>query len=263
MKLCRFRPLDSEGALRSGVLEGDRVYAVQTEWPGMAARTGEAWTLQQVRLLAPVTPSKIVGLARNYRRHAAEMSGSVPAEPLIFLKPPSSVIGPGDTIELPPDCERVDYEGELAVVMGRRCSRLGQDEDIRSYVAGYTCLNDVSARDIQKRDVLYDRAKGFDTFCPLGPVIDTDLDWKRATIETWVNGKLHQSAPASDMIYPVDHLVRWISHVMTLLPGDVIATGTPEGVGPLTAKDTVEVVIDGIGRLSNPVALRTESHRRA
>lgn len=256
MKLCRFHPLDSQAEVRAGVVEGDRVYAMQTGWPTMGARTGESWPLSQVQLDAPVVPSKIIGLGRNYKQHAAEMSKPVPAEPLMFLKPPTSVIGPGVTIELPPDSGRVDYEGELAVVMGRRCFRLGPDEDIRPYVAGYTCVNDVSSRDMQKRDGLFDRAKGFDTFCPLGPVMDTDLDWKKATVETWVNGNRKQSAPVTDLIFPVDMLVRWISQIMTLLPGDVIATGTPEGVGPLSPNDVVEVVIEGIGRLSNPVAKR-------
>jgi 2-keto-4-pentenoate hydratase/2-oxohepta-3-ene-1,7-dioic acid hydratase in catechol pathway len=257
MKLCRFRPLDVPGdEVRTGVVEAGSVHEVRGDWPSAGSRTGKNWPLDRVRLLAPVTPSKIVCLGRNYKLHAAETKTSVPSEPLIFLKPPSSVIGQDDTIELPPDVGRVDYEGELAIVIGRRCFGLSEGEDFRPYVAGYTCLNDVSARELQNKDVLYDRAKGFDTFCPLGPVIETDLDWRKATIQTLVNGAQKQSAPASDMIYQVDLLVGWISRIMTLLPGDVIATGTPEGIGPIVANDVVEVVIEGIGRLRNPVSNR-------
>jgi 2-keto-4-pentenoate hydratase/2-oxohepta-3-ene-1,7-dioic acid hydratase in catechol pathway len=207
--------------------------------------------------VAPIAPpSKIVGMARNYRKHAEEMGKVVPQEPLIFLKAPSSIIGPGDTIELPPESSRVDYEGELAVVIGRRCSRLGPDEAIEPYIAGYTCLNDVSARDFQKKDGLFARAKGYDTFCPMGPVMETEFDWKKARLETLVNGKQHQYGDSSEMIFSIDAQMRFISNVMTLLPGDVIATGTPEGVGTLAAGDVVEVVIEGIGKLSNPVAMR-------
>ena len=258
MKLCRFSVSDSaDGAIRDGVLEGDRVHEVKGEWPAGLSRSGESWPLDRVRLVAPVAaPSKIVGMARNYRKHAEEMGKVVPQEPLIFLKPSSSIIGPGDTIELPPESSRVDYEGELAVVIGRRCSRLGPNEPIEPYIAGYTCLNDVSARDFQKKDGLFARAKGYDTFCPMGPVMETEFDWRKTRLETLVNGERHQYGDSSEMIFAIDAQMRFISNVMTLLPGDVIATGTPEGIGPLAAGDVVEIAIEGIGKLSNPVAMR-------
>ena len=258
MKLCRFRMSDAaDGRIRDGVLEGDQVHEVKGEWPAGLSRSGESWPLDKVRLMAPIaTPSKIVGMARNYRKHAEEMGNVVPQEPLIFLKAPSSIIGPGDTIDLPPESSRVDYEGELAVVIGRQCSRLGPDEPIEPYIAGYTCLNDVSARDFQKKDGLFARAKGYDTFCPMGPVLETEFDWRKARLETLVNGKQHQHGDSSEMIFAIDAQMRFISNVMTLLPGDVIATGTPEGIGPLAAGDVVEVAIEGIGKLSNPVAMR-------
>jgi len=258
MKLCRFSVSDSaDGAIRDGVLEGDRVHQVKGEWPAGLSRSGESWPLDRVRLVAPVAaPSKIVGMARNYRKHAEEMGKVVPQEPLIFLKPSSSIIGPGDTIELPPESSRVDYEGELAVVIGRRCSRLGPNEPIEPYIAGYTCLNDVSARDFQKKDGLFARAKGYDTFCPMGPVMETEFDWRKTRLETLVNGERHQYGDSSEMIFAIDAQMRFISNVMTLLPGDVIATGTPEGIGPLAAGDVVEVAIEGIGKLSNSVAMR-------
>jgi 2-keto-4-pentenoate hydratase/2-oxohepta-3-ene-1,7-dioic acid hydratase in catechol pathway len=258
MKLCRFSVSGSaEGAIRDGVLEGDKVHEVKGAWPAGLSRTGQSWPLDRVRLLAPVPPpSKIVGMARNYRKHAEEMGNLVPQEPLIFLKAPSSIVGPGDTIELPPESSRVDYEGELALVIGRPCYRLGPDEAIEPYIAGYTCLNDVSARDFQKKDGLFARAKSYDTFCPMGPVMETEFDWRKARLETLVNGKQRQYGDSSEMIFPIDVQMRFISNIMTLLPGDVIATGTPEGIGTLAAGDVVEVAVEGIGRLSNPVAMR-------
>jgi 2-keto-4-pentenoate hydratase/2-oxohepta-3-ene-1,7-dioic acid hydratase in catechol pathway len=259
MKLCRFRLLDhEEGVIRAGIVEADHVHEVTGSWPGPGPRSGRSWPMSQVRLVAPVAPSKIICVARNYRQHAAELKNTVPKEPLIFLKAPSSVIGPEDTIELPPDSARVDYEGELAVVIGRTCVRLGPGEDVLPYLAGFTCLNDVTARDLQASDKLYGRAKSFDTFCPMGPVIETAFDSTRATIETYVNGRRRQHGVTADMIFPVELLVRWVARVMTLLPGDVIATGTPEGISPLAPSDVVEVSIEGIGRLRNPVKARTE-----
>jgi 2-keto-4-pentenoate hydratase/2-oxohepta-3-ene-1,7-dioic acid hydratase in catechol pathway len=258
MKLCRFSVSGSvDGAIHEGVLEGEKVYEVKGAWPAGLSRTGESWPLDQVRLLAPIaSPSKVVGMARNYRKHAEEMGKVVPQEPLIFLKAPSSIIGPGDTIELPAESERVDYEGELAVVIGRRCSRIKPGEAIEPYIAGYTCLNDVSARDFQKKDGLFARAKSYDTFCPMGPVMETEFDWRKARLQTLVNGKQHQYGDSSEMIFAIDVQMRFISNIMTLLPGDVIATGTPEGIGTLTAGDVVEVEVEGIGKLSNPVAMR-------
>lgn len=257
MKLCRFRLSESAGeTIRQGVVEADRVHEMRGEWPTSIERTGQSWPIDDVRLLAPVAPSKIVCVARNYQKHAAELGNTAPEEPLIFLKAPSSIIPPGETIQLPPDSARVDHEGELAVVIGRTCSRLGPDDAIEPWLAGFTCLNDVTARDLQKKDVIFGRAKSFDTFCPMGPVIETDFDWRKAQIETWVSGQRRQHGPTTDMIFPVDLLVRWISRIMTLLPGDVIATGTPDGISPLAAGDVVEIVIEGIGRLRNPVAAR-------
>jgi 2-keto-4-pentenoate hydratase/2-oxohepta-3-ene-1,7-dioic acid hydratase in catechol pathway len=192
-------------------------------------------------------------VGRNYAAHAAELGNEVPKEPLIFLKPPSSIVGPEEPIVLPNCSKNVHHEGELAVVMGRRCSQLSDADDPLCYVLGYTCLNDVSARDIQQSDVQFTRAKGFDTFCPVGPHIETELDPAHVLVETHINGTRRQSGNTSLMIYPVAFLVRWISRMMTLVPGDVIATGTPAGVGPLVAGDMVEVSVAGIGVLRNPV----------
>jgi 2-keto-4-pentenoate hydratase/2-oxohepta-3-ene-1,7-dioic acid hydratase in catechol pathway len=212
-----------------------------------------SWPLADVRLLAPVEPGKIVCVGRNYAAHAAELGNEVPKEPLIFLKPPSAVIGPGEPIVLTPQSQRVEHEGELALIIGRRCSHLEESDDALSYLLGYSCLNDVTARDLQKSEVQFTRAKGFDTFCPVGPHIETQLDPTDVLVETHVNGALRQSGRTSLMAYPVAFLVRWISHVMTLFPGDLIATGTPAGVGPLVAGDTVEVSVGGVGVLRNPV----------
>jgi len=177
----------------------------------------------------------------------------VPQEPLIFLKPPSAIIGPGETIVLTPQSQRVEHEGELALIVGRRCAQLKDTDDPLGYLLGYSCLNDVTARDLQKSDVQFTRAKGFDTFCPVGPYIETELDPSDVLVELLVNGVLRQSGRTSLMIYPVAFLVRWISRVMTLNPGDLIATGTPAGVGPLAAGDVVEVSVGGVGVLRNPV----------
>ncbi len=256
MRFCRFRLLTSPGGdelPRFGLVEGDRVREITaapwTTWLGI----DRSWRLNEVQLLAPVKPSKIVCVGRNYAAHVAELGNEVPKEPLIFLKPPSAIIGPGEPIVLTPYSNQVEHEGELALVVGRRCSRLDDDSDSLTYLLGYTCLNDVTARDIQKAETLFDRAKGFDTFCPIGPHIETELDSRDALVETRVNGAVRQSGRTSLMIYPVPFLVRWISRMMTLEPGDVIATGTPAGVGPLKDGDVVEVVVSGVGRLQNPV----------
>jgi 2-keto-4-pentenoate hydratase/2-oxohepta-3-ene-1,7-dioic acid hydratase in catechol pathway len=185
--------------------------------------------------------------------HAAELGNELPKEPLIFLKPPSSIVGPDEPIVLPKYSNRVEHEGELGVIMGRKCSHLSDEDDPLSDVLGYTCVNDVTARDLQKSDVQFTRAKGFDTFCPVGPHIETALDPRALLVETYVNGLPRQSGRTSLMTYPVAFLVRWISRMMTLLPGDLIATGTPAGVGPLVTGDTVEVSVAGIGVLRNPV----------
>jgi len=257
MKFCRFTLRDSadapSGSPLYGTLEGENVREITAapweQWSLANAR----WPSSAVRLLAPVQPSKIVCVGRNYAAHAAELGNEVPKEPLIFLKPPSSIVGPAEPIIATKYSQRVEHEGELALVIGRRCSHLTDADDSLSYVLGYSCLNDVTARDLQKSDVQFTRAKGFDTFCPIGPHIETDLDPSNLLVETRVNGALRQSGSTSLMVYPPAFLVRWISRMMTLNPGDVIATGTPSGVGPLIAGDTVEVSVAGVGVLRNPV----------
>lgn len=215
--------------------------------------TGERVPLAEAKLLAPVIPrSKVVAVGKNYRDHAAEMGGEAPAEPLLFLKPNTAVIGPGDAIVLPPESSQVEFEGELAVVIGRIARRVSE-ADAASVIFGYTVANDVTARDLQRSDGQWTRAKGFDTFCPLGPVIDTELDLERGTIETSVNGERRQEGRLADMVHSIPAIVAYASNVFTLLPGDVILTGTPAGVGPIVAGDTVEVSVSGLGTLANPV----------
>ena len=206
-----------------------------------------------MRLLAPVLPSKIVCVGKNYAAHAAEFGMEVPEEPLLFLKPSTAVIGPGDPIQLLPISQRVDYEGELAVVIGRLARRV-RAEDAVKYILGYTCANDVTLRDLQKMDDQWARAKGFDGSCPLGPWIETELDPNDIRVETRLNGEIRQAAQTSDMVFGVAELIEYITEFMTLLPGDVLLTGTPEGVGRLAPGDVVEVEVEGIGTLSNPVA---------
>ena len=201
-------------------------------------------------VMSPVMPSKIVCIGLNYKDHAAEQGKPLPAEPLIFLKPSSAVINPGEAIELPVGVGRVDYESELAVVIGRRATKVSEDAAL-SHVLGLTCLNDVTARDLQKKDGRYTRAKGFDTFCPLGPAIETEFDVASATLETRRNGEVAQRAPLTDMIHSVADIIAFASAAFTLLPGDVILTGTPSGVGPFVAGDTIEVEISGLGTLRN------------
>lgn len=211
--------------------------------------------LSSAKLLYPVEPSKIVCVGRNYSEHAKELGNEVPAEPLIFFKPPSSLISPGEKIVRPRRfSQRVEFEAELTVVIGKECRSLGPDDDVRPYILGYTCANDVTARDLQKKDPQWTRAKGFDTFCPVGPLITDEIDpWKGVRVESRVNGQVKQSETTLAFIFPVDVVVRYISQVMTLLPGDLVLTGTPAGVGPLMAGDEVSVAIEGIGSLTNPV----------
>jgi 2-keto-4-pentenoate hydratase/2-oxohepta-3-ene-1,7-dioic acid hydratase in catechol pathway len=257
MKICRYEVRDAStpgSALpRYGVIEGENVIEISGPPWGPWSRGSRSSRVADVRLLAPVEPSKIVCIGRNYAAHAAELGNEVPKEPLMFLKPPSSIIGPEKAIVLPKYSQRVEHEGELALVIGRSCSQLSSAEDALSFVLGCTCLNDVTARDLQKSDVQFTRGKGFDTFCPVGPHIETALDPANVLVETRVNGAVRQSGRTSLMIYPPAFLVRWISRMMTLMPGDVIATGTPAGVGPLVAGDTVEVSVAGVGVLRNPV----------
>jgi 2-keto-4-pentenoate hydratase/2-oxohepta-3-ene-1,7-dioic acid hydratase in catechol pathway len=257
MKFCRFLPLSSgtgETPVPAyGLWEHDTVREIAGPPWGYTIDSHTGWSIKEVRLLAPCEPGKIVCVGRNYAAHAAELGNEMPKEPLIFLKPPSSVVGPDESIFLPKYSSRVEHEAELGLVIGKRCARLNDDENPLSFVFGYTCVNDVTARDLQKADVQFTRAKGFDTFCPVGPHIETQLDPRDLLVECRVNGELRQSGSTSLMAYPVAFLVRWISRMMTLLPGDLIATGTPAGVGPLTPGDTVEVSVAGVGVLRNPV----------
>jgi 2-keto-4-pentenoate hydratase/2-oxohepta-3-ene-1,7-dioic acid hydratase in catechol pathway len=265
MKLCRFQKLEFAAKelnrsdhriypeIRNGVIEGNEVREIPDQLWTSREPTGPSWPLSSVKLLPPCTPSKIVCVGRNYLDHAKELGNEAPKEPLIFLKPPSSVVAPDEPIIIPRISNRVDYEGELAAIVGRRCQNLQPNENISPYILGYTCLNDVTARDLQKLDVQFTRAKGFDTFCPLGPVIETSLDLADATVETFVNGTRKQYGHTSEMIFSLDVIIRYIVQVMTLEPGDVIATGTPSGVGSLVAGDVVEVSVSGVGTLRNPV----------
>ena len=256
MKFCRFVSLsekEKNESPRYGILDSDSIREISAApWTDWVA-TGESALLDTVRLLAPVEPRKIVCVGRNYAAHAAELGNDVPKEPLIFLKPPTSIIGPHESIVLPKYSQRVEHEGELGLVVARKCAHLSDHDDALGYLLGYTCINDVTARDLQKSDVQFTRAKGFDTFCPVGPHIETDLKPNALTVETLVNGQLRQAGHTSLMIFSPAFVVCWISRMMTLEPGDLIATGTPAGVGPLAAGDVVEVRIAGIGVLSNPV----------
>ena len=261
MKLCRFQLKENATAaarpeIWQGVISGESVQQVSGDILRKWEPTSRSFPLADVKLLVPVLPSKIVCLGRNYLDHAAEFNNQPPKEPLIFLKPPSSLLAPDDPIALLPEVQRIDFEGELAIIISRPCHMLPDGADFRPYVAGYTLLNDVSARDYQAFDKQWTRAKSFDTFCPLGPVMETEFDVARSTIETLLNGIRKQYAPLTDMIFPIDVIIPWISRVMTLLPGDVIATGTPAGVGPMKAGDVVEIVVPGIGTLRNPTVNR-------
>jgi 2-keto-4-pentenoate hydratase/2-oxohepta-3-ene-1,7-dioic acid hydratase in catechol pathway len=256
MRLCRFTH-PSGSSPRYGWLEGDAVRPADESRlfppdfaPGAGGRT---LPLDEVRLLAPVVPSKIVCVGRNYREHAAELGNEMPSEPLLFLKAPSSLVGHEDAIVLPPYSARVEHEGELAVVIGRRAKDIDDEENPLDYVFGYTCLNDVTARDLQRKDKQFTRAKSFDTFCPVGPCVVTDIDPLDLRVETRVNGEARQRGRTSEMAFAVPFLVRYVSRMMTLEPGDVISTGTPAGVGPLLEGDTVEVEVEGVGTLRNSV----------
>ena len=210
--------------------------------------------LNSADLLPPVTPSKIVCVGRNYREHVSELGNEMPIEPLLFFKPPSALLRPGGAIRLPAISERVDYEGELALVIGRRTRNFKPEEQWREVVRGFTLANDISARDLQKKDVQWTRAKGFDTFCPVGPLVSDELDLDAGvTIETRLNGELRQRASTRDFIFSVPILLSYITAAFTLQPGDIVLTGTPSGVGPLAPGDRVEVSVDGLGVLSNTV----------
>ena len=222
---------------------------------GTPTFTGRSWPLADTRLLAPILPSKVVAVGRNYADHAAELGNAVPAYPMIFIKPSTSVIGPNAPIQLPASSQRVDFEGELAVVIGRPCRDV-KAENAKSVILGYTIGNDVTARDQQKADVQFTRGKGYDTFCPLGPWIETELDPSDLEVSTELDGDVLQDGRTSDMVFTVGEIIEFVSGIMTLLPGDVLLTGTPAGVGPMVAGQTVSVTVEGIGTLTNPVANR-------
>ncbi|MFL6141741.1 MAG: fumarylacetoacetate hydrolase family protein [Labedaea sp.] len=237
--------------------EGEDLVAAEiAEHPfGTPTFTGRRWPLAAARLLAPILPTKLIGVGKNYADHAKEMGGEPPADPVIFLKPSTSVIGPGASIKLPPDSARVDYEGELALVIGRPCRDVPAAR-AKDVLLGYTIGNDVTARDQQQSDGQWARAKGHDTFCPLGPWIDTAAAPEDLALRTELDGEVKQDARTSLLLHGIPELIEWISRVMTLLPGDVILTGTPAGVGPMTAGQTVSVSIEGLGTLTNPVTAR-------
>lgn len=268
MRYCKFQPQDGAPLYAFVEDRNGELWAVAAMEPPVEDSRAAAPTnftnftpkrLSELHLLAPVSPSKILCVGRNYREHAAELGNEAPKQPLLFLKPSSSLLEPGGTVLLPPQSQRVDYEGELAIVIGRRCRDLGAVEDVRPYIRGYVIVNDVTARDLQKSDGQWSRAKGFDTFCPAGPVVSDEIDpvgGKPVTVTTRVNGEVRQHGTTSDFIFPIPELLRYITAAMTLEPGDVIPTGTPAGVGPVVAGDVMEIQIDGLGVLSNPVGLR-------
>ena len=250
MRIIRFASAGKPA--RYGLLEGDVVMVLRGKPFGGIKPTGESLPLDSVRLLAPCAPSKIVAIGLNYKSHAGEMKTELTAEPLIFLKPSTAVIGPGESIIYPTQSSRVDYEGELGAVVGRRAHHVSAAEALE-YILGYTCFNDVTARDLQQTDGQWTRAKGFDTFAVIGPWIETAFDSGQARLSTYLNGKLVQQGSIRDLIHPLPELISFISDVMTLLPGDVIATGTPAGIGPVRPGDMVEVRIEQLGSLVNPV----------
>ena len=265
MKYCRFA---FNGSAHYGLIESvanneDEITRLLLQAPqnsngdveGLPSRRMDRIPLRQASLLPPVEPSKIVCVGRNYREHAAELGNEVPQAPLLFFKPPSSLLPTGGTILRPKVSERTDYEGELGVVIARRCYRLADCDDVRPYILGYTCVNDFTARDLQKKEPQWVRGKGFDTSCPVGPLVTDGLDpWAGVQVETRVNGDVRQSGNTRDFIFPLDVVIRYISQIMTLEPGDLIATGTPQGIAPVVAGDALEVSIAGIGQLRNPVA---------
>jgi 2-keto-4-pentenoate hydratase/2-oxohepta-3-ene-1,7-dioic acid hydratase in catechol pathway len=263
MKYCRFQ---LNGQAQYGLVESvagrdviPRILLTPPEESdgdveGLRTRRIEPIALEEAALLPPVRPSKIVCVGRNYRAHAVELGHDIPTEPLLFLKPGSSLLAPGGIVRRPKLSQRVDYEGELCVVIGKICYQPPADEDVRPYILGYTCLNDVTARDLQKTDGQWARAKGFDTFCPVGPVVADGLDpWAGVGVETRVNGAVRQSGNTRDFLFTLDVVIRHIAQVMTLFPGDLIATGTPEGVGPVIAGDVMEINVEGLGTLRNSV----------
>lgn len=252
MKFARFL---ENGIISYGVVEGNEIIKIDGSIFDVYHLTDQRISLDQVQLLAPVAPGKIVAIGLNYKKHAEEVNKPLPEEPMMFLVSPSAVIGPDETIELVNPEHRNDHEGELAIVIGKRAKEVTVD-DALDYVFGYTCNNDVSDRVLQKKDGQFTRAKSFSTYKPLGPVIATDIDPDRSSIRVRVNGEVRQDSNTNDMIFATSEIVAFVSQVMTLEPGDVIITGTPSGVSPLKDGDIVEVEIEGIGCLSNKVAIK-------
>lgn len=249
MKLCRFASGKEE---KKGVLDNGKIKEViGSFFTGFTITTNE-YELSQVKLLPPVLPSKVVCVGRNYAEHAKELGNEVPEEPLIFLKPSTAVIGHEDNILYPNQSKEVHFEAELGVVISKKCKAV-TPEQAKDYILGFTCVNDVTARDIQKKENKFTRAKSFDTFCPIGPVIQTELDPLNVKVMSRLNGEIKQNGATKDMIHNVYQIISFISNIMTLLPGDVIATGTPSGVGPMNVGDTIEVEVEGIGILRNYV----------
>jgi len=263
MKYCRFQ---LNGQAQYGLVESvagqDAIVRIlltppekaEGDMESLRTRKIEAIPLAEARLLPVVRPSKIVCIGRNYREHATELGHEVPKEPLIFLKATSALLAPGGTVRRPKISGRVDYEGELGIVMGKTCYQPPADADIRQFILGYTCVNDVTARDLQNTDGQWSRAKGFDTFCPVGPVVTDEIDpWAGIGVETRVNGQVKQNGNTRDLIFSLDVVIRHIAQAMTLYPGDLIPSGTPSGVGPVVAGDVMEVTVEGVGTLKNPV----------
>jgi len=250
MKFVRFK---IKSGIRYGQVCENHVLEIEGDIFSKYQVTETKHALCDLKILSPCVPTKIVAIGLNYRSHAEELGMALPEDPMVFMKPPTAVIGPDEEIIYPGMSSQVDYEGELAVVIGKKC-RFVTEEDSEKYIAGYTCFNDVTARDLQKKDVQFTRAKGFDSFAPMGPFIETDINPCNVKIETFLNGEKKQSGNTNDLIFPVRTIVSFLSKIMTLCPGDIIATGTPSGIGPMKRGDVVEVRIEGVGTLQNKVA---------
>ena len=250
----RFVRFKIDGEVKYGAVDGRSVLEIKGDIFSGYEVLDKSFSLIDIKILAPCTPSKIIAIGLNYRSHAEELKMKIPDEPMIFMKPSTAVIGHEDNILYPAMSKRIDYEAELGVIIGNTC-RNAEIKDAPRYTLGYTCFNDVTARDLQKKDVQFTRSKSFDSFAPMGPYIETGLDPDNLRIESYLNGERRQSVSTRDLIFHVYYLVSFISKIMTLLPGDVVATGTPSGIGPMQAGDVVEVKIDGIGTLRNKVVM--------
>jgi 2-keto-4-pentenoate hydratase/2-oxohepta-3-ene-1,7-dioic acid hydratase in catechol pathway len=249
----RFVRFEINGNIRYGLVSGSHVLEIEGDIFNQYRVSETKHDFCALKIISPCVPSKIIAIGLNYRSHAEELGMALPKDPMVFMKPPTAVIGPDEEIIYPEMSSQVDYEGELAVVIGGKC-RFVAEADSEKYIAGYTCFNDVTARDLQRKDVQFTRAKGFDTFAPMGPFIETDINPCNVKIETFLNGEKKQSGNTSDLIFPVRTIVSFLSKIMTLCPGDIIATGTPGGLGPMKRGDVVEVRIEGVGTLQNKVA---------